>query len=96
MGHGGPWDSERTGDLRGVASAPIARSIMATAIRARAKRDSSGWATTERDLLERHGAKGGKHSSGSSLVDVMTALLAPIRGAVYDPACGSAVFLAEA
>jgi type I restriction enzyme M protein len=47
-------------------------------------------------FVERHGAKGGEHSSGSSLVDVMTALLAPIQGSVYDPACGSAVFLAEA
>jgi type I restriction enzyme M protein len=47
-------------------------------------------------FVERHGARGGEHSSGSSLVDVMTALLAPIEGVVYDPACGSAVFLAEA
>ena len=44
-------------------------------------------------FVERHGAKGGEHSSGSSLVDVMTALLDPIEGTVYDPACGAAVFL---
>ena len=61
---------------------------------------STDWSQASRALVEgfveRHGAKGGEHSSGSSLVDVMTAVLAPIEGSVYDPACGSAVFLAEA
>lgn len=61
---------------------------------------ATDWSQASKALIEgfveRHGAKGGEHSSGSSLVDVMTALLAPIEGTVYDPACGSAVFLAEA
>lgn len=60
---------------------------------------ATDWSQASRALIEgfveRHGAKGGEHSSGSSLVDVMTALLAPIEGSVYDPACGAAVFLAE-
>ena len=47
-------------------------------------------------FVERHGAKGGEHSSGSALVDVMMALLDPIEGSVYDPACGAAAFLASA
>jgi len=46
-------------------------------------------------FVERGGARGGHYSTGSSLVDVMTALLAPIEGTVYDPACGTAVFLAS-
>lgn len=45
-------------------------------------------------FIERHGAKGGEHSSGSALVDIMDAILSPVEGAVYDPACGSGVFLA--
>jgi len=46
-------------------------------------------------FVERHGAKGGEHSSGSALVEVMLALLDPIEGSVYDPACGAAAFLAS-
>jgi type I restriction enzyme M protein len=34
-------------------------------------------------------------TTGSSLVDFMAALLEPIEGTVYDPACGTAMFLAS-
>lgn len=62
--------------------------------------NSTDWARASSALvtgfIERHGARGGEHSSGSSLVDLMTAFLEPIEGTVYDPACGAAVFLASA
>lgn len=61
---------------------------------------TTDWAKASTALLEgfvgRHGARGGEHSSGSSLVEVMTTVLEPIEGTVYDPACGSGVFLASA
>lgn len=40
-------------------------------------------------------ASGGQASSGGGLVAIMSALLEPIGGSVYDPACGAASFLAS-
>ncbi len=70
-------------------------------VRALGQRDphSTNWAHASTGLVERFveraSARGGHHSSGSSLVDIMAALLEPIEGTVYDPACGTAVFLAS-
>ena len=70
-------------------------------VRVLSQRDphSTNWAHASTGLVEsfaeRGSARGGHYSTGSSLVDVMTALLAPIEGTVYDPACGTAVFLAS-
>ncbi len=58
---------------------------------------STDWGDASTVLLEdfakRRGAKAGNVDSGPSLVDIMTALLEPLEGTVYDPACGRAVFL---
>ena len=60
---------------------------------------STDWGQASTSLIEgfvkRHSTKGGAYSSGSSLVDLMAALLEPIEGTVYDPACGAATFLAS-
>ena len=60
---------------------------------------STDWGQASTSLIEgfvkRHNTKGGAYSSGSSLVDLMAALLEPIKGTVYDPACGAATFLAS-
>ena len=48
--------------------------------------------TTEKRI----GARGGEFGSSPVLVKLMVRLLEPIEGTVFDPACGTGMFLAEA
>lgn len=43
--------------------------------------------------VERLRTSAGEYSSGSSLVALLMAVLEPIEGTIYDPACGAAMFL---
>ena len=59
--------------------------------------DSTDWARASTALIETFAkrTRKGQFDSGPSLVDIMTALLEPVEGTVYDPACGKALFLAS-
>lgn len=61
---------------------------------------SGDWGEMATTLLQRlhkaAGVRGAEYHTPPSVAALMVGLLSPIVGAVYDPACGSAMFLADA
>lgn len=88
---------------RALGPAPkVNRDVMAAVVAtvSEIKQDESSWGALTTTLLERlHadvGIRGAEYHTPESLTSLMIRLLSPIEGTVYDPACGSAMFLAAA
>jgi hypothetical protein len=61
---------------------------------------STNWAQLGADLLDKYADRssrqGAEFLTGDSLIELMSAVLSPLAGSVYDPACGASRFLATA